>query len=163
MAIYSKAQLDWVLEKSVNQYGVSAYVDAGALTADRQVTVAADTWTDVSIDLVEAHISGFTNGTGTDFVATKDFTGVEVLTDVRVTGYASTPDTQVQANFYLDDTPCECDGGVRLFKTAGDAGSFTFVASSKAITVGTRLHMKIKANKACTFTFDRLPIVISLR
>lgn len=163
MATYSKEQLDWVLEKSVNQYGVSAYVDAAALATARQVTVLADTWTDVTIDLVEAHISGFSNGTDTDFLPTVDYTGKEVLVDARVTGYASTPDTQVNANFYIDDVACSCDGGTRLFKTAGDAGSFTFIASSKTLNVGNRLHMKIKADKACTFTFDRLPIVISLR
>jgi hypothetical protein len=163
MAVYSKAQLDWVLEKSVNQYGVSAYVDASALIADRQVTVSADTWTDVAIDLVEAHISGFTNGTETDFIPTVDYNGIEILIDVRVTGYASTPDTEVSANFYIDDVACACDGGVRVFKTAGDSGSFTFIASSKTLNIGDRLHMKIKADKNTTFTFERLPITISLR
>lgn len=161
--VYSKAQLDWVLEKSVNQYGVSAYLDPDALLVDRQVSLVADTWTDVTIDLLEAHISGFTNGVDTDFISTLDLTGIEVLIDVRVIGYTSTPDTEIEANFYIDETPCECGGGVRLFKVANDPGAFSFVASNKALIVGSRLHMKIKADKNTTFTFSRLPIVISLR
>lgn len=161
--VYSKAQLDWVLEKSVNQYGVSAYLDPNLVVASRQVVILSDTWTDVTLTVVEAHISGFTNGTGTDFVSALDLTGKEVIIDTRVNGYCSTPDTEIEANMYINSIACNCGGGVRLFKTIGDAGFFSFIAESKNVKVGDIIHMKIKASKNTVFTFERLPIVISIR
>lgn len=155
-------EISWLIEKSVNRYGVAMYLDITQPEVSRQVTLPANTWVDIAMTFIVPQMNGFSFN-GTELTCSLDLDTRIVLMPIKVNGYASVADATIEANMYINEVACSCGGGRLYLKSADDHGYFGFTAYKDDMVVGDKINFRMKSTKAQTFTLSSLQFTIEIQ
>lgn len=140
------AEVQEVVDQELNQYGAAGYAEA------TNVTVLADTWTDVPGSFVIPYVSGFSYVSGSTIEYNNGPRWVMFSGSVALQAGVSVTDVEIglETNGV---TVVGSSPGARYFASANDKGSLSY-GFPLYCTDGLQIGLVIKADKAQTITIN---------